>query len=104
MPIYDYFCDCGFELEVIQLNGEKQHICPKCGSGLRRRFPTPAMVKMDGLYPARKKFVDGSAPGATSDVSPWGSYNPSKPKWMSSGARKRQLRVDEVEDLGRLGE
>lgn len=100
MPIYDYYC-CGEEKEVIQLNGEKPPICPKCGNEMKRKFPVPAMVKMDGFYPARKKFLDGSAPGATNDVSPWGTYDPEKPKWMTSAARKRQVTVEEVKALGR---
>ena len=98
MPIYEYEC-CGFGLEIIQSNGGSPPVCPKCKKGMKRKFPIPAMVKMDGLYPARKKFIDGSAPGVTNDVTPWGSYDPSQPRWMSSGARKRQLRVDEVKDF-----
>jgi len=102
MPIYDYFCDCGFGLEVVQANGGSPPVCPVCEEGMKRKFPIPAMIKMDGLYPARKKFVDGSAPGATGDVTPWKETDPASPKWLSSDARKRQLRVDEVQDLARV--
>lgn len=99
MPIYEYNCDCGFGLELIQSNGGSPPVCPECEREMIRKFPIPAMVKMDGFYPARKKFLDGSAPGTTNDVTPWGNYDPSKPKWMSSDARKRQLTVEEVKAL-----
>ena len=63
MPIFDFDCDCGNELEVIQV-GIDAPTCPKCGGVMRRKFSPIAMVKWkgEGGFPSLRKTHKGTAP------------------------------------------
>ena len=75
MPLYQYKCQCGREEEVLLWGDTKVH-CPICRVDMERQFSQIAFVKNkgDGGYPARQKFMRGTAPfiGKGKGVpSPW---------------------------------
>ena len=77
-PLYDYYCNrCKGIKEILQRSNRDTP--PKCCGIPMRKLPTfPAMVKImgEGGYPSRRKFLRGSAPGATRATNAWGTYNP----------------------------
>ena len=78
MPIYEFECEeCKGIVEKIQSFESDVPVC--CGSTMSRLPTFPVMVKVmgEGGYPSRRKFMKGSAPGATRDTHPWLSYDPS---------------------------
>ena len=100
MPIYLYSCStCGTILERVQNLNEEAPLC--CGERMAKlpTFPTVVKIQGEGGYPSRRKFCNGSAPYTTGDTKPWLDSNPSKPNWLSSDARKRQVGVDEIKHL-----
>jgi putative FmdB family regulatory protein len=50
MPIFDYECTkCGHKfIEVVELNSQKNPMCPKCGSKKTKKIFT-AIPKITGL-------------------------------------------------------
>ena len=56
MPLYEYICECGCEVEKVQI-GIEPPTCLKCGGVMRYRFSPIAMVKMKGMggYPSLRK-------------------------------------------------
>lgn len=61
MPVYEYTCDCGCELEQIQKIGADAPVCPRCGGAMRKKFSPIAMfkIKWDGITKHSKGYKDG---------------------------------------------
>ena len=59
MPLYDLYCDCGYETEGLLEMYQGNPACPKCGSIMSRAVGSNIMVKMkgEGGYPSRRKQV-----------------------------------------------
>ncbi len=59
MPLYDLYCDCGYETEELLEMFENNPICPKCSSIMRRAVGSNIMVKVkgEGGYPSRRKQI-----------------------------------------------
>ncbi len=59
MPLYDFYCDCGYGDERLLEIFESNPPCPKCGSIMSRAVGKNIMVKMkgEGGYPSRRKQV-----------------------------------------------
>ena len=65
MPIFDFKCDCGNEIEKIQRVGAGVPTCSDCGGAMRRKYSPIAMVKWkgEGGFPSlRKQFKGGTTP------------------------------------------
>jgi len=64
MPIYEYICECGCEVEEIQKMGSEAPVCPKCGVGMIKKPTHPSMVKWkgEGGFPSLRKQHKGTAP------------------------------------------
>ncbi len=61
MPIYDYSCEkCKGIRETIQLGDVTAPEC--CGKPMRRLPTIPAIVRVQGQYPSRKKWMDNWTP------------------------------------------
>ncbi len=56
MPIYDMFCNCGYEDERVVYEIPD---CPVCGKKLQIKFPLYAYAKIkgEGGYPSRRKQI-----------------------------------------------
>ena len=57
MPIYEYVCGCGYELETIQEIGTDTPTCSNCG-GVMQKKPSPIAIlilKNDSGYHLRSK-------------------------------------------------
>jgi len=61
MPIYEYICECGCELEVFQEMGGEAPVCPECGGAMRRGCGSIAIlnVKTAGITPHSKGYKEG---------------------------------------------
>ena len=59
MPLYDFYCDCGYGDERLLEMFESNPICPSCSSTMHRAIGANIMVKMkgEGGYPSRRKQV-----------------------------------------------
>ena len=56
MPIYDYKCECGCELEIYQMMGDKPPVCGKCGGDMIKKPTSPAIIRtISGHIPVRSK-------------------------------------------------
>jgi predicted nucleic acid-binding Zn ribbon protein len=58
LPLYDFYCDCGNEIERVIGSYEPNPIC-SCGKEMRKKVGSNIMVKMkgEGGYPSRRKQV-----------------------------------------------
>lgn len=62
MPIFEFECGCGGELEMIQEIGSDAPACPKCGGIMNKKFSPPAIIviKNEGGYLIKSKgYKDG---------------------------------------------
>ncbi len=59
MPLYDFYCDCGYEADRLVGIYEPNPICPTCGSTRKKAVGSNIMVKMkgEGGYPSRRRQV-----------------------------------------------
>ena len=57
MPVYEYECECGNEVELIQGIDYASPKCKKCGAGMARKPTRPASIRVlsKGGHPARSK-------------------------------------------------
>lgn len=58
MPLYDFYCDCGYKEErVVGMNDKPT--CPKCHQEMVKRVGSNIMVMMkgEGGYPSRRKQI-----------------------------------------------
>lgn len=57
MPIYEYICECGCEVEKVQAIGIEPPTCPQCGGAMQKKPSPIAMFKMKGMggYPSLRK-------------------------------------------------
>lgn len=60
MPIYEFYCECGCEVEKIQ-TGIEPPTCEKCGGVMQKKFSPIAMfkIKWDGLTTRSKGYREG---------------------------------------------
>lgn len=68
MPIYEYGCNCGNRLEVIQAIGAISPVCPSCEEAMAKMPTCQALVYMKGCPSFRKRYL-GSAPYTTRTTS-----------------------------------
>ncbi len=74
MPLYEYQCECGETLEVIQTIGSDAPKCPTCGGGMTKRFAPPAIIRLLDEYghPIRSKgYEEGYSREYLKDVPPF---------------------------------
>ncbi len=59
MPLYDLYCDCGYNLEKLLGIYEPNPTCPNCGIVLKKAVGHNIMVKMkgEGGYPSRRRQI-----------------------------------------------
>jgi putative FmdB family regulatory protein len=59
MPLYELYCDCGYDMESVRGMNESLPTCPQCNKTLRKAVGSNIMVKMkgEGGYPSRRKQV-----------------------------------------------
>jgi putative FmdB family regulatory protein len=59
MPLYDFYCDCGYRGERVVGIYEPNPLCPHCQKELIKKVGSNIMVKMkgEGGYPSRRKQV-----------------------------------------------
>jgi len=64
MPIYEYRCECGYEVTELQVIGDEAPRCPQCGETMLKKLTFPAMVKIkgEGGFPSRRKEFKDTAP------------------------------------------
>ncbi len=58
MPIYEFICVCGREVEELKKMGDNVLACSKCGAGMIRKISCPASLetsKDDSGYIIRSK-------------------------------------------------
>ncbi len=61
MPIHEYTCECGYEVEKVQAMGIEPPACPQCGGVMRKEFsPTANLrVKWDNITQRSKGYKEG---------------------------------------------
>jgi len=59
MPLYDFYCDCGYSEERVVRIYDPNPTCPNCQKELIKKIGSNVMVKMkgEGGYPSRRKQV-----------------------------------------------
>ena len=59
MPLYDFYCDCGYSEEKLVGIYDLNPACPNCGKELIKKIGSNIMVKMkgEGGYPSRRKQI-----------------------------------------------
>ncbi len=63
MPIYDYRCPvCGNEIEKYQGADSPPPECQSCKVGMERVYSPIAFIKFDGMFPARRVWMDRWTP------------------------------------------
>lgn len=73
MPTYEYYCECGTEIEQIQRIGDEAPQCPTCGVVMIRQISHPAVIKVlsKGGNPIRSKgYKEDYSKEYLKDVSP----------------------------------
>ena len=57
MPLYGFYCDCGYSEERLARFDDPNSACPNCGKELIKRIGSNIMVKMknEGGLPSRRK-------------------------------------------------
>lgn len=61
MPIYEFICECGCEVEKVQAIGIEPPTCPQCGGAMQKKFsPTANLkIKWDGITLRSKGYKEG---------------------------------------------
>ena len=73
MPLYEFKCEtCKSIKETIQYGEIKSPEC--CGSKMQRLYSAP-MIKMWGMFPSRKKWMDSWTPESGKFNSSLGQYH-----------------------------
>ncbi len=59
MPIYEFYCDCGYSEEQLIGIYDPNPVCPNCQKELTKQIGSGIMVKMkdEGGYPSRRKQI-----------------------------------------------
>lgn len=59
MPLYDFYCDCGYSEERLIGIYDPNPVCLNCGKELIKKIGSNIMVKMkgEGGYPSRRKQI-----------------------------------------------
>ena len=59
MPLYDFYCDCGYKEERVIGMDDPAPTCPNCHKDMVKRVGKIAYVYMkgEGGYPARRKQI-----------------------------------------------
>ena len=76
MPIYEYICECGYKVEIIQNMEAEAPLCVKCGGAMRKKFSPTAFFKMKGMggYPSLRKAYQAGGRDLAEDAKktkPW---------------------------------
>ena len=76
MPIYEFICECGYEVEIIQDIGKEAPLCPKCGGAMHKKLSPIAFFKMKGMggYPSLRKAYQAGGRDLVEDAKktkPW---------------------------------
>jgi putative FmdB family regulatory protein len=63
MPVYEYWCQCGKEIERIQPWNPECPECPDCHKPMNRKAGSVASFRIKGLgYNSRRKWMDNWTP------------------------------------------
>ncbi len=59
MPLYDLWCECGYQDERVLGMNQTLPQCPECGDDLEIKYSAPPMVKVkgEGGYPSRRRQI-----------------------------------------------